>query len=40
MNEECIYCGETIYQSDEACHKSFGNAHVECAEAEDPEELD
>jgi len=40
MGDQCIYCGETIYPEDESCSNSFGSAHVECAEEEDPEELD
>lgn len=41
MEDDCIYCGETIYPEDEKCHKRNGGvAHVECSETEDPEELD
>jgi hypothetical protein len=40
MLDTCFYCGEDIYQSDEICSKGFGQAHIECAEREDPEELD
>ncbi len=36
----CFYCGESIYHGDEICYKSFGQAHIECAEREDPEGLD
>ena len=40
MVDNCIYCGEDIYPDDESCSKGFGQAHIECAEREDPEELD
>ena len=36
----CIYCGEEMYPDDEKVQKSFGLAHFECSETEDPEEID
>jgi len=38
--DNCIYCGETVYDDDEKVCKSFGVAHIECSETEDPNELD
>ncbi len=38
--DECIYCGGIIYPDEEKVSKSFGVAHLECSEREDPEELD
>jgi len=38
--DECIYCGGIIYPDEEKVSKSFGVAHSECSEREDPEELD
>jgi len=40
MIDKCVYCGEDIFPDDEICLTSIGNSHVECAETEDPEELD
>jgi len=40
MVDNCFYCGEDIYPEDESCIKSLGHSHAECAEREDPEELD
>jgi len=35
----CVFCGDDIYPDDESCSETSGEAHVECAETEDPEEL-
>jgi predicted nucleic acid-binding Zn ribbon protein len=39
MLDKCIYCGEDIYPDDESCSNYIGQSHIECAEREDPEEL-
>jgi len=38
--DTCFYCGENLYPDDETVSKVFGQAHVECSESEDPEEID
>jgi|GEM_PF-2444692 len=38
--DNCFYCGEAVYDDDEKACKSFGVAHIECSETEDPDELD
>lgn len=40
MLDKCIYCGEDIYPDDESFSNDIGQAHIECSEKEDPEELD